>query len=267
MAQPLAIDINLIISASTVDDVKHVNKFGRNPDIDSGTTPEDIWPAGGLYQFPDTPQILQVSSSSTNDTSGGTGARTIRVSGLCNNWLLQDEDITLNGQTTVETTLPFVRVFRVQVLTAGDSGYNEGLITITYKDDATTAAVVTAETGQTLLAIYTIPAGYTGFMTRLYATLNSSLNNAAGSRASIAMFFRENGDDEDAAWQLKHEESIVIDGTSHMLNRYEPYVKVLERTDIRMTAISASDNNTDIDAGFDIILIGNDYLRTLPFNS
>lgn len=267
MAQPLAIDVGLIVGASISPDVKSQNKFGRNPDIDSSTTPEDIWRGGGLYPFPLAPQILQIASDNANDTAAGTGARTVRISGLCDNWLFQDEDVTLNGTGTVESTLPFVRVFRVKVLTAGTRKINEGTITITYKDDATTAALVGPDEGQTLLAIYTVPAGYTAFMTRIYATLNSSLNNAAGSRASVGMFFRENDFSADASWNLKHEESIVIDGTSHMLKEYLPYLKIPQKTDIRITAISVSDNNTDIDAGFDLILLSNDYLRTLPFNS
>jgi len=47
--------------------VSHVNKFGENHIIDSDTTPEDIWSAGGVYVPPTANRTHQVKSSSVED--------------------------------------------------------------------------------------------------------------------------------------------------------------------------------------------------------
>lgn len=48
---------------------------------DAGTGPEDIWEGGGQYTGhpTNTPQILEVLSSSVNDTSAGTGMQAVTV--------------------------------------------------------------------------------------------------------------------------------------------------------------------------------------------
>lgn len=38
----------ILISTGGVPGVSAVSKFGRNPDIDTATVPEDVWAAGGL---------------------------------------------------------------------------------------------------------------------------------------------------------------------------------------------------------------------------
>ena len=55
-------------------------KFGFNPDVDDSL--ETVWAEGGLYGYIETATVLKVSSSSANDTSAGTGARTVTLSGL-----------------------------------------------------------------------------------------------------------------------------------------------------------------------------------------
>jgi hypothetical protein len=60
-------DIMLEIAREKVPGMSHVNKFGRNPDIDTATTPEDIWDVGGLYVPPTQGRTHDIASSSAND--------------------------------------------------------------------------------------------------------------------------------------------------------------------------------------------------------
>ena len=57
-----------------------VYKFGNNPVVADSV--ETIWAQGGLYSYLSAATVLKVSSSSTNDASAGTGARTVELFGL-----------------------------------------------------------------------------------------------------------------------------------------------------------------------------------------
>ncbi|MCK5615625.1 hypothetical protein KAR91_77890 [Candidatus Pacearchaeota archaeon] len=47
--------------------ISYIDKFGRNPDIDTGTDPEDIWDAGGLWVPPTAARTHAFVSSSGED--------------------------------------------------------------------------------------------------------------------------------------------------------------------------------------------------------
>jgi hypothetical protein len=47
--------------------ISYINKFGRNPDIDVATDPEDIWDAGGLWIPPTVARTHDLSSTSDED--------------------------------------------------------------------------------------------------------------------------------------------------------------------------------------------------------
>jgi len=66
---PLAgagLDSYLAIAQGNIPGVTHVNKFGRNPDIDAGVA-EDLWSEGGTYVYMTTAKVLDVFSSDAND--------------------------------------------------------------------------------------------------------------------------------------------------------------------------------------------------------
>src|SRR5210317_907931 len=109
-----------------------VHKFGFNSSVD--TTLATVWDQGGLYSYLGSASALYISSSSANDTAAGTGARTVTVSGLDNNFDQKVETVTLNGQSGVELNgSTWFRVNRIVVNTAGSGGANAGVLYVEQK--------------------------------------------------------------------------------------------------------------------------------------
>lgn len=105
------------------------NQFGYNADIDAAAS-ETIWAAGGTFNVMTTADTLSVVSSSTNDTNGGTGANTIIIVGIDENYLSQTEVVTMNGTTPVTTSNQWLGINRVYVYVSGSLDANDGNITI-----------------------------------------------------------------------------------------------------------------------------------------
>jgi hypothetical protein len=105
------------------------NKFGFNADVDTGGQ-EIVGSFGGTFNIMTTADTLDVVSSSANDTSAGTGAQSVLISGIDANFSTITEIVTLNGTTPVTTTNSFLGVNRAVVLASGSGGVNAGTITI-----------------------------------------------------------------------------------------------------------------------------------------
>lgn len=105
------------------------NKFGYNADLDIGT--ETIWSVGGTFSKMTAAATLSIVSSSTGDTSAGTGAKSVIVYGVDANWDTQIEIVTLNGTTPVITTGSWLGVNRLSIYLAGSGEANAGTITAT----------------------------------------------------------------------------------------------------------------------------------------
>lgn len=128
------------------------NKFGYNSDVDTGT--EAIWSAGGTFTPLYTAEQLNIASTSTNDTNGGTGANSIVVYGVDSSWNHVAEVVTLNGTTTVQTTNSYFCINRMAIYLAGSGKANAGVITATAPSAATTQAQMPAGEGTTQQCIF-----------------------------------------------------------------------------------------------------------------
>lgn len=168
----MVVPFAILVRMRKIPGVKCKFKFGHNDSV--GTSMTSVCTYGDHTYMP-TASTLFISSDDAADTSEGTGARTVAIQGLDDNWNEVTETVTLNGLTGVETSTTFNRVNRMQVLTGGSGGANAGKIyagtgTITGGVPANVYAEIVAGNNKTLLATYTIPAGYTGFLYQYHLT-------------------------------------------------------------------------------------------------
>lgn len=136
------------------------------------TTFEALWKESAAYS----PLTAAMStpycaSSDANDTSAGTGARTIRVTGINTSFAKFTETVTMNGTTSVNLATTNVQfIYKLEVLTAGSGGLNAGIIQCgtganTGGDPAVTHAylsassdtVVTADRNVSTMFFYAVP--------------------------------------------------------------------------------------------------------------
>lgn len=214
-------------------------KFGRNLDVD--TTRVSLWSVGGLYPWATMTAIptLQVVSADADDTVLGNGARTVEITGLDSNYAIQVQELDMDGQTPVPSGLSWSRVVRMRVLTAGVTGYNEGLISMGVSGGATIASIPATE-NQSLMAVYTIPAGYTGYLVDTWGSV------AKGKDATFSLFTREFG----GVFNLRNEISIY---QAHSHDEWPDPLPLPEKTDIDMR-VTSENINTPVRGGFNLIL-------------
>jgi len=229
-----------------------VNKFGANPDVDAGQT-EDIWDAGGVRALPGAAETFIITSSSVNDAAAGTGARTLQIYGLDQDYNLADETVTLNGTTGVTTTTTFINIHRMVVRTTGSLTFNDGNLTATGSDSSNAMAYIRANYSQTQMVHYMIPANFTGFLiSQEYSVYQGS---GGGSREGevLTRAYTPTG----VRLQLK------IRGVNSA-----PYqnIKVVPEAFPEKTLGwyqgSASQNNTAFSAGWELLCVHNDYIAT-----
>jgi hypothetical protein len=229
---------------------KHLFKFGNNSDVNGSI--ETIWSNSSLYVYPTVAMQMSVSSSSANDSSAGTGARTVSVQGLDQNYNEVAETIVLNGQSAVLTTNTFIRVFRAFVITAGSTETAQGTIyigtgTITGGIPATIYAEIPLGENQTLMAIWTVPANYTFYVSR--GTFTAASNNVSHYILGKFMLRTFGGVFRNAA--------DVTVNTGVVPYDFEVPLAIPEKTDIEARAIALAGTNFYITASFEGIYIKN----------
>ncbi len=131
------------ISSQTTDLI-----FGFNDAI--GTAWEDVWPIGGDINWPTAAAVVGISSSHAADTSAGLGVRQVEIHGLSATGADQDEIVTMNGTTEVDTIKTYVRVTKLHNENVGTyGGSHQGDITARVgSSGAKTGDILAAMTGQ-----------------------------------------------------------------------------------------------------------------------
>lgn len=231
-------DLSLNIARGLVKGTSHIHKFGRVSALSINTT-GTIWDVNDtLYPWSAfaTPGVLTIPAVNAGDN----GDRVV-VFGLDGNYELVEEEFTLSSSGTVTGTKTFSRVYRAYYY---DSTTNAGNITI--QRGGTTVAVISAGKAQTLMSVYTVPAGYTGYLTQGTASIQY------GGDATIEMFVRYFGQQ---SFRIGHTGEVAGTGMPYNYTFSVP-IAIPEKSDIDVRARVRS-NNSRVTAAFDLILIQN----------
>ena len=242
---------DLAISRGHTLGYRTLYKFGYNPDVNGDE--ETVWTQGGNYPWLDSAVTMFVSSTSVNDTSGGSGANTILIQGLDENYVEIEETITLNGQTQVTTQLSYLRVYRAFVTLAGSSGTSGGIIYI--GSSGATGGVPNGTVyanlsigNQTQIAAYTVPAGHTLYLDEINIT---AALNLANKRVNASFHTRDLGSN------VFRTRFINVLQSSQLKQLFKYPQEFAEKTDVEIR-VSTNTTNNPIAASFQGVLIKNE---------
>ena len=245
-------NFTLDVSPGVIDGHRGVLKFGRNEAVSS--VEEDIWSVGGIYPFSTAAEAVRVKAGgNAADNARGSGARAVMIEGLDQNWTEASEVVTLAGsRASAPTQTRFIRVYRTYVTDVGTyCGNNIGNINIESTTSLGTLCRIAAGIGQSQMAIYTIPAGKTGYLKRLHLVTENSANG------NFRIWQRKNADDVTAPFSGKR----LVFATDN-LNRlfqveYKHYISFPAKTDIWVSGSARGGNKSKMAASFDLILVDN----------
>lgn len=211
-------------------------KYGYNPLIINVN--ETIWDGGGIYSYPASALSMTVTSASGATDSGVK----VTVVGLDADWLEVSQEVTLDGSGTATLSTSLRRVYRAYV-----SGDTSPAGNITIANGGTTYAQIRAGENQTLMAVYTVPAGKTFYLHNGTATHGT---DTAGAYMTIRFMVRQFGG------VFRTATKIDVTG-GEMIFPFTYPLRLPEKTDLEVRAICSKNQNNAVSATFEGVLVDN----------
>jgi hypothetical protein len=232
------------------EDTWLIQKFGENRDIDSGVI-EDVWSYGGIRPKPGAAELFNIVSSNANDTAAGTGCRLLLIQGLDAEYNLQEEYVSMNGTTPVQTVNTYRNIHRMLSGLVGSTEGNVGQITATGEDSSDVMAAIPTTYNITQMSHFMIPKGYTGYIMDLTASVYKA--DGSGSRnGEVSLYIQIPNFAE-----FRTEVYGLQSGTVSV--NYEAGIRVREKSLIWLEALCGS-NNTSVSGQYQLLMIRNDWV-------
>lgn len=220
----------------------NIHKFGSNGDVPnqiSIESPITVWDFQTNYNFPENSgESLSVVSADSSDLG-----QEITIVGLDENFSSKQQTINLNGITNVVLDGSWSRVFRAY--NSGSSELSGDISVVNSEGDV--YAYLMSENNQTLMALYTIPAEYTGYLMKFHCSAQNT--SSAAINYTIHLKTREFG-------KVFRTRKIISCSTNQ--SDEETLLFPLElsaKTDIIFQIVGADGNGGAVNADFDIALL------------
>jgi len=214
------------------------HKFGAVPAMSINTT-GTVWDVNNtIYPWSvwDTAGTISVTT-----VNGSDNAKSITIQGLDANYNFQEEIIVMSSSNAVSSTKSFIRVNRAFLI---DGTSNVGDILVTKSN--TTVLKITAGKAQTLMAVFTVPAKKTAYLTQGGCTIEK------GGDATGNMFIRFFGQ---SSFRVGHSFEVQGEGGPYQYKFTVP-LRIPEKSDIDIRA-TVRTRNSRVTAVFDLIIIDN----------
>lgn len=242
-------DFLLRVAMGKVSGASFLRAFGLKTGI-STTVLDDISEIPSTTTIP-TPNGIQlaVKSSSINDTSSGTGSRSVDIHYLDRNYDARSETVFTNGTSLVftnGTTIQRIQSFHTK--TAGSGGASAGNISLKKTDNTTTYSYIKAGGNQSLTAMCTIPNGTVGYLLNWHTGMIKQPMNAR-IRATAD---RHTG--ELLTGIFLFQDVVTMNNGASPDVTFKSWQKLPARTDVKVSAISEG-ANSDCSASFEILLL------------
>jgi len=253
-------DFGLQVSLDLIDGYKTVNKFGETTDADSGV-PTDIWDGADgststdIWTPPTQARVHQLTSSSANDDTGGSGAITVKVDYLPD-WDTAEATTTVTLNGTADVALPsLVMINRMKVLTWGANGLNAGDITATADTDGTVTSAILAGNNQTQQLIYGVPSIQKLRVNKFFAEIVKGTGTSQRGDAEVLMMRDPNTNVSDnTAWTNK-ENFLLVEGQNPWNHDYRNTPKKFDGPCIVKIQVTTNSNNCKVIGAFDAFLV------------
>lgn len=191
---------------------------------------------------------MSISGSTlTGGENAGSGARTVLIEGLDENYDEVSETVNLNGTTNVNTTNSYTMIHTMTVKTAGSGATNAGEITATAASDATVTSTIAASAGRSTAAIYMVPRNKIAYVTAVHA----SIQKATDAEVDVDLRIKEYGETEVTRQTLAIESAAELTAD----HEFASPIAVAEKGLIKLRATTDTDN-ADIAGTIDLLVRG-----------
>lgn len=245
-AVSITADMGIQVARGLIPQQTAINKFGRNS---ATATSDAIWSASAAYTAPAAGLLCNVVSTSTNDASAGTGARTIYISGLNDLYDQTNETVTLNGTSNVSTVQKYINIYSAYVLTAGTVDSADGTITITQQTSGTLLATILPVVNASQSTIFMVPRFYTAYVNAIHVVAQNITNSAV---IDLGLFRRDFG----GVLRIVSD-FLFSQGSNSISKKFEAPLVFPEKSTILFKCSSAANGTWDVAIDYDIYLIKN----------
>lgn len=163
---------------------------------------QDVWSGGGDYTWLTTATVVEVVSTDVvdNGTTPAAGCRSVRIYGLDETGVEQEEVVLTNGTAAVQSANSYIRINNLVAETCGTyGGSHQGDITCRVTSGGAALAKMVGEegavdtsvqygNGDAQSGLWTVPLGKVAYLTRLSVLPDVSQNKTVDSH----LYIREN---------------------------------------------------------------------------